>query len=247
MLIVTHLLLITIFTLNISKMEIFKTATGDLTKGFLSAVKDLDDVKGVVEAYANAYNNEDWDGDISAPGSFMKTVSDNWKKIRVYKNHNRTELIGVPREMDAHDPYGLRTVTQFNMDTTLGKDMFFDVKLIKENNQDADLSIGYRPVKRDKNNPKIITEYRLSEYSFLTSEGANPLAIATSLKGVDGTETLLKALVKMYDLPYSDPRLIEVEKILKSLTFQPSNDTQNDEPIDAIKQFTQSLILKSFK
>lgn len=233
------------FTSIIQEMEIFKTETGDYTKGFLSEVKGLDDVKGIVEAYANAYNNEDWDGDISAPGSFSKTVSDNWKKIRVYKNHNRTELIGVPREMNAHDPYGLLTVTQFNMDTALGKDMFYDVKLIKENGQDADLSIGYRPIKRDKNNPKIITEYKLSEYSFLTSEGANPLAIATSLKNVKSTDDLIQNLVKMYNLPYSDPRLKQVETILKSLTFQPSNDTQNDEPINAIKEFTQLLNLKT--
>ena len=232
------------FNTNIKNMQ-------ELHKGFSSEVKGLDDNKGIVEAYANAYNNEDWDGDISYPGSFVKTVSENWKKIRVYKNHNRYELVGVPREMNAQDPYGLFTITQFNMDTDLGKDMYFDVKLIKDNGQDADLSIGYRVVRRDANNPKIILEYALKEYSFLTSEGANPLAIATSLKSVDSTATLIKALEKMYNLPYSDPRLVQVETILKSLTFAPLSEVDNtriDEPsknAEIIKQFTNSLIIKS--
>ena len=37
-------------------------------------VKDLDDNKGMVKAYANVYDYEDSDGDISAKGSFTKTV-----------------------------------------------------------------------------------------------------------------------------------------------------------------------------
>lgn len=230
------------FTSNIKNMT-------ELHKGFSSEVKGLDDNKGIVEAYANAYNNEDWDGDISYPGSFVKTVSENWKKIRVYKNHNRYELVGVPKEINAQDPYGLFTVTQFNMDTDLGKDMYFDVKLIKNNNQDADLSIGYRVIRREPTNNKIILEYALKEYSFLTSEGANPLAIATSLKSVNSTSKLMEALTKMYNLPYSDTRLKEVEKILTTLEFAPLSEidnTQTDEPSAIIKQFIQLLTIKSF-
>ena len=40
-------------------------------------VKDLDDSKGIVVAYANAYDYKDSDGDISARGSFDKTVNEN--------------------------------------------------------------------------------------------------------------------------------------------------------------------------
>ncbi len=51
-------------------------------------LKELDDSKGVVTAYANAYDFKDSDGDISAQGSFNKTITDNFKRIRVLKDHN---------------------------------------------------------------------------------------------------------------------------------------------------------------
>ena len=209
----------------------------DLFKDFQSEVKDLDSKTGFVRAYANAYNNEDSDGDISLPGSFIKTVSENFKKLRVYKNHDTSIMVGVPREIDAHDPYGLGTGTQFNMNTDDGKNMFHDVELIMGNKQDADLSIGYRVIKRDTKNSKAIQEYALREYSFLTSWGANPLAIATGLKGANSVEKVIEHLTKMYNLPYSDGRLIEVEKILKSLTLEPFKDTPKVEPILSFNSF----------
>ena len=95
-------------------------------------LKDLDENKGIVVAYANAYNFKDSDGDISAPGSFNKTVTENFKRIRVLKDHNPTMMIGVPLEINANDPYGLLTTSQFNMNKNLCKDMFTDVKLMHE-------------------------------------------------------------------------------------------------------------------
>lgn len=214
----------------------------ELTKDFQSEVKDLDDKMGYVKAYANAYNNEDSDGDISLPGSFSKTVSESFKKLRVYKNHDTTLMVGVPKEIDAQDQYGLLTGTQFNMNTDLGKDMFNDVKLINENGQDADLSIGYRVIRRDEKNRKAIKEYALREYSFLTSWGANPLATVVGLKDVNSVSKLIDHLTKMYNLPFSDERLDKVEKILKSLTIAPQFSTQDDEPItDLLTHLKNSL------
>jgi len=209
-----------------------------LHKSINSEVKDLDDASGIVKAYANAYNNEDSDRDISHPNSFVKTVSENFKRIRVYKNHDQRLLIGVPKELNPNDPYGLDTVTQFNMKTDLGRDMFWDVKSITDNNQNADLSIGYEVMRRDQKDKRIIMEYKLKEYSFLTSWGANPLAIATDIK----SETdVMDLLTKMYNLPYSDVRLKQVETILKSLTDAPSEDTQIVEPMEFINLFKKAL------
>lgn len=209
----------------------------DLTKDINSEIKELDDKAGYVEAIANAYNNEDSDGDISHPTSFIKTVAEGRKKLRVYKNHDTTLLVGVPKELRPEHPDGLFTGTQFNMDTSLGRDMFNDVKLIHSNNQEADLSIGYSVVRRDQKNSKIITEYKLREYSFLTSWGANPNAVALGVKNIKSTEQLIEHLTKMYNLPYSDERLIKVESILKSLTIAPSTDTHKDEPIKSIYDY----------
>ena len=144
----------------------------DLTKDHNSEIKELDEAKGYVEAIANAYNNEDSDGDISHPGSFMKTVSEGRKKLRVYKNHDTRLMVGVPKELRPEHKDGLFTGTQFNMDTSLGKDMFNDIKLIHSNSQEADLSIGYMVVRRDQKNSKIITEYALKRAALLIQEVA---------------------------------------------------------------------------
>lgn len=77
-------------------------------------IKDIDD-KGIVTAYANVYNVQDSDGDISAYGSFKKTVQEQKKRIRVLKDHNPTQSLGVPIEIIANDAKGLLTTTKFNL------------------------------------------------------------------------------------------------------------------------------------
>lgn len=210
-------------------------------------LKELDEKKGVVTAYANVYNFKDSDGDISAYGSFDKTVNENFKRIRVLKDHNPTMMIGVPLTIDTKDTYGLLTTTQFNMNKDLGKDMFTDVKLMYENNLNAELSIGYKVMQRDKKNNSLITEYKLMEYSFLSSWGANQLSTVQDIKSIKSYYGFMELLQKAYNLDYSDERLRQIETLLKSLTNEPSDiDTPNDEPIilDTLKHFTNSLIIK---
>jgi len=198
-------------------------------------IKGLDTSKGVIEAYANVYNNIDSDGDRSIPGCFTKTVKDNFKRIRVLRNHWSNESLGVPKELNASDPYGLFTVTQFNMNKSLAKDMFTDIQLAVDNNQNAELSIGYEIVNSEQTKlngmaVRDITEYRLYEYSFLNSWAANPLAITTGVKSLSPS-AIIEQLTKAYNLPYSDQRLIQIETILKSLTLEPGRDTTLiDEP-----------------
>lgn len=210
-------------------------------------LKELDETKGVVTAYANAYNYKDSDGDVSAYGSFDKTVNENFKRIRVLKDHNPTMMIGVPLTIDTKDSYGLLTTTQFNMNKPLGKDMFTDVKLMHENNLNAELSIGYKVISRDQKNKSIINEYKLMEYSFLSSWGANELSTVQGIKSIKSHYGFMELLTKAYNLPYSDNRLMQIETILKSLSNEPSEtDTLIDKPIilDTLKSFTQSLNLK---
>lgn len=210
-------------------------------------LKELDEKKGVVTAYANVYNFKDSDGDISAYGSFDKTVNENFKRIRVLKDHNPTMMIGVPLTIDTKDTYGLLTTTQFNMNKDLGKDMFTDVKLMYDTGLNAELSIGYRVMQRDQKDKSIIKEYKLMEYSFLSSWGANQLSTVQDIKSIQSHYGLMELITKAYNLPYSDERLRQIETILKSLTMQPEEtSTINDEPIvlDTLKQFRNSLNLK---
>lgn len=198
-------------------------------------IKDIDEAKGIVKAYANVYNVEDSDGDISARGSFQKTIAENFKRIRVLKDHNPTVSLGVPLEMNGTDPFGLLTVSQFNMKKDVSKDMFTDIQLMKENGINAELSIGYQVMKRDENDRRIINEYRLYEYSFLTSWAANELSTVQDIKSIKSHYGVIELLQKMYNLDYSDSRLTEIETILKSLTMKPSEpDTSEVEPIELL-------------
>lgn len=210
-------------------------------------LKELDESKGVVTAYANAYNNKDSDGDVSAFGSFDKTVVENFKRIRVLKDHNPTMMIGVPLSINTKDSYGLLTTSQFNMNKPLGKDMFTDVKLMHDSGLNAELSIGYKVLQRDVKNKSIITEYKLMEYSFLSSWAANELATVQNIKSIKSHYGLMELIQKSYDLDYSDERLRQIETLLKALDNEPlEDDTPEDEPLylETLKSFTNSLILK---
>ena len=210
-------------------------------------LKELDDKKGVVVAYANVYNNTDSDGDISAFGSFDKTVSENFKRIRVLKDHNPTMMIGVPLSIDTKDTYGLLTTSQFNMNKPLGKDMFTDVKLMHESGLNAELSIGYKVMQRDQKDKSIIKEYKLMEYSFLSSWGANQLSTVQDIKSIKNHYGIMELIEKSYNLDYSDERLKQIENLLKALSEEPlETDTLNEQPLilDTLKHFTNSLIIK---
>lgn len=206
-------------------------------------VKDLDESKGVVVAYANAYDVVDSDDDISAQGSFVKTIQENAKRIRVLKDHNSTISLGVPLEIDANDPYGLKTVSQFNMKKEVARDMFTDIKLYMENGLNAELSIGYEIIKRDINDSRIIKEYKLYEYSFLTSWAANQMSTVQGLKNLSNHYGILDLITKAYDMDYSDLRLKEIEQLLISLTDEPSPHSEvKADDIDAVfSKYNQTL------
>lgn len=218
-------------------------------KNVATEVKDLDEKKGVVEAYANVYHNADSDNDISMPGSFTKTVTENRKRIRVLKDHNQTITLGVPLEIDPRDSYGLRTITQFNLQKEVSRDMFTDIQLLKQHDLNAELSIGYGATIRDKQDTRRILEYGwLGEYSFLSAWAANELAIVGDIKNIKSHYGVMELLTKAYNLPYSDSRLIQIENILKSLSTEPGKDTTSgEEPIaQALKEANILLELKSF-
>lgn len=215
-------------------------------KQFSYELKDFDEKQGIVKAYANAYDFKDSDGDISAKGSFTKTVRENYKRIRVLKDHNSTVSLGVPIELDANDPYGLLTTTKFNLQKEVSRDMFTDIQLMKDHGLNAELSIGYEVKHRDENNKSIIKEYKLYEYSFLTSWAANELSTVQDIKNIKSHYGLMELITKAYNLPYSDTRLTQIETILKSLDKKEPEEpsTPTDEPTE--EQIKETLI-KAFQ
>ena len=203
-----------------------------LYKHFTRQVKDLDSKEGIVVAYANYYNNEDSDGDISVPGSFKRSVNNNLHKIRVFKDHDRYTVLGVPIEINADDETGLLTTTKFNMQKEVSRDMFTDIQLMMEHGQEADLSVGVIPVHRDEQDRRKVKEWKLKEYSFLSSWGANSMATVQQIKNGKPVEEIIAIITKAYDMDYSDSRLKEIETILKSLS--PASHADSTDTITAL-------------
>lgn len=205
-------------------------------------IKGLDDKEGVVEAFANMYNNVDSDDDISMPGSFRKTVKEQRRKIRVFKDHDRFIVLGVPLHIDADNDKGLLTTTKFNMDKQVSRDMFTDIQLMMEHGQDADMSVGVIPVKRDEQDYRKVMEWKLKEYSFLSSWGANEMATVQMIKSGKPVNEIMALITKAYNLNYSDDRLHEIEKILKSLDAA----KQHIQPGAAVKHSEQTLNILNY-
>jgi HK97 family phage prohead protease len=197
-------------------------------------LKDLDETKGVVKAFANVYDFKDSDGDISARGSFDRSVSEQFARIRVLKDHNPRVTLGVPLDINTKDSYGLLTTSKFNLEKEVSRDMFSDIKLMHENGLNAELSIGYNVMSRDANNKSIITEYKLMEYSFLSSWGANELSTVQDIKGAKSQKQFIEMIKQAYDLKYSDARLLKIETLLKSIETA-------EKPLDV------SLLINEFK
>jgi hypothetical protein len=100
-------------------------------------------------------------------------------------------------------------------------------------------------MQRDQKDKSIIKEYKLMEYSFLSSWGANQLSTVQDIKSIKSHYGLMELIQKSYDLDYSDERLRQIETLLKSLDKEPLDNTPNLEPIvETLKSFTNSLILK---
>lgn len=210
-------------------------------------IKDLDEKQGIVKAYANAYDFKDSDGDISAKGSFQKTVRENFKRIRVLKDHNSTISLGVPLELDTNDPYGLLTTTKFNLQKEVSRDMFSDIQLMKDNGLNAELSIGYTVSKRDERNKSIVTEYILYEYSFLTSWAANEMSTVQDIKNIKSHYGIMELLTKAYNLPYSDSRLLQIETILKSLSDKEPLSDNTSKLLEPTAEQIKETLIKSFQ
>lgn len=218
-------------------------------------IEDIDEPKGIIKLYANAYNNLDSDRDISEPGCFTKTCRENIKRIKHLKDHDSRQLLGFPMEFNTTDPYGLLVTSKINLNKTLGRDTFSDYKFFAENNRPIEHSIGYSVVKYTIENAEDYTrrvrriqEYKLYEYSTLSFLGANERSIAVEAKSISSLKedvTLLSEMLEKGD--YTDERFKEIEKTLsdiqnrikemKTLNIEePSDDTPIVEPDSLFKK-----------
>jgi hypothetical protein len=212
-------------------------------KAFKSQVKDIDE-KGIVVVAANAFNNVDSQGDISMPGSFSKTIKENFDRVKWFLNHDTTQLLGVPISA-TETPTHLQVTGQINLKKDIGRNTYEDYKLYAEYGKTLEHSIGVDAIKYDiKENIRKVSEWKLWEFSTLTNWGANPNTPMLAIKS-DISENIKWLELSMKKANYTDEKFREIQKalnLLKSLT-EPASTTQ-PEPIDwrgLTNQFIKSL------
>lgn len=212
-----------------------------------SEIKDVNETQGIIEGYANVYNIKDLQGDISMPGSFTKTATEQKQRIKIYKNHNPEILVGIPQELDVSDPYGLRLTAKMNMETQAGKDAFLEAKFLIENGFESGFSIGGYVMKRNPKNKAEVLEYKLKEISLLTKDPANQLSLVDTVKAVKEMTDITqdefwKAIEKAYNEKFSDEMLKSLEIFLSLKGQEPGKSTSDIEPNEIIKNIYLQFI-----
>lgn len=173
------------------------------------------DEKGIVTAAVNGIGIEDSQKDISMPGSFVDTIRDDIDRMRWFLNHDTTQLLGVPLYGEEKND-NLIVTGQLNLHKQIGRDIFEDYKLFAEAGRTLEHSIGVKAIRRDKEDKRKVLQWKMFEYSTLTSWGANPNTYLVGLKSATADQVrdaidFLKLALKQR---YSDQRFMNIEKEL---------------------------------
>ena len=177
---------------------------------YKSSIYDLDEKQGIVKIRVSAFGNVDSYGDIMDKKAFNKTISDfksgGRSRIKHLKNHDWTELLGLPLEMTASNS-GLDIVSKMNIQKQSVKDVYADYIFMSENGNTLEHSIGYLTVNEEKSEEgyNILKEVNLKEYSTLDFLGAN------------GETPLLDIKQMIQKGDYSDEKYIALENKIKEL------------------------------
>lgn len=207
-------------------------------KDYSSQVKDVD-AQGRVLVAANAIGNIDSDKDISESGSFDKTLNENFNRLKWFLNHDKNLLLGVPIEGKQNGKY-LEILGQLNMKKQLSKDTYEDYKLYAEYKKTLEHSIGVEAVKTNpEGDIRRVMEWKLWEYSTLTSWGANDQTPMLGIKTASNIDEAIKFLdIMLRKGDYTDKRFIEIEQTitkLKTLALnEPPDGTLPGEPRSAV-------------
>jgi len=216
-----------------------------LNKAWLNwSFKDLNQ-KGAVQLAVNAFGNEDSDGDISLPGSFKKTLKENFGRVRWFLNHDVTQLLGVPLK-GYETPDYLVMEAQFNLEKQIARDTYEDYKLFAEHGKSLQHSVGLQAIKYEINQDEYIrtvSEWKLWEFSTLTHWGANENTPMLNIKSKDEIKAIIEEMMK--NPKYSDQRKHNIETVNKALFVEPSRYTPDQKAAmrSIIENFNFNLII----
>lgn len=174
------------------------------------------DEKGIVTVAVNGIGIEDSQKDISMPGSFVDTITHDIDRMRWFLNHDTTQLLGVPLYGEEKSD-NLIVTGQLNLAKQIGRDILTDYKLYAEAGRTLEHSIGVKAIRRDKEDRRKVLQWKMYEYSTLTSWGANPNTYLVGIKSATAEQVrdaidFLKLALKQKG--YSDERFMNIEKEL---------------------------------
>lgn len=220
-------------------------------KTFFTQIKDVDQ-KGQILVAANAIGNVDSDNDMSMPGSFNKTIKENFKRVKWFLNHDTYILLGVPIEASERASY-LQVLGQLNMQKQVSRDIYEDYKLYAEHKRTLEHSIGVSAKKfKMVDDVRQVSEWAWWEYSTLTSWGANQNTPMLGLKSAEDIyDEILWQEKKLAKGKYSDERFKKIDLYLQRLkkhSLCPEPDSRSttyphkpNETIKAMDRFITSL------
>lgn len=192
-----------------------------LYKSCLSEVKDIDE-KGIVSFYGSIFNSPDRVNDVVDQGSYTKTISESFKEIQHYKNHDNTLMPGVIQELK-QDNIGLLSRSKLILGTQLGKDTYEEYKAMAEAGKSMGHSIGYATIREEfRDGYNHLKEIKLFELSTLTKRAAHPDAISIDIKSFENMsidelikeESFYTALLKC---EFTDSKLENIELLKNHL------------------------------
>jgi HK97 family phage prohead protease len=183
----------------------------------VSSVRGIDDVDGIVEAIVSVTNIVDSVNDVIEPGAYKLTLKKRNPKvvwshdtnIPVGKTLRVEELLPndprLPNDLIQQNAGALLVKMQFNLNTSRGRDAFFDVQFF---GPEQEWSIGYavpegKYTVDSKTGIRYIKQLELFEYSPVIF-GAAPSTRTLSLKE-DGVEIEAKAPGKYDDIDFGIP------------------------------------------
>lgn len=189
------------------------------TLQYKTKANDVDE-KGIVTVAVNGIGVKDSQNDISMPGSFNKTLRENIGRMKWFLNHDTTQLLGVPLS-GKEEGGNLIMVGQLNLEKQIGRDILSDYKLYASTGRTLEHSIGVSAIKRDEQDKRKVLEWKMWEYSTLTSWGSNPQTFLVDIKSATPDKVkevfdfLQEALTAKYG--HTDEKLKEYEMNLELL------------------------------
>ena len=223
------------------------------TIGFSHKLLDVDSKQGIAVFYLNSYDVKDSDGDISDKTSFNRTIKNDFSRQKHLINHNGLLNVGLPKEY-VSDDFGLKVVSQINMKKEIGRDLFSDYELHASLDRSMEHSFGYNVMQRDTKDKSRILEYKMWEYTTMTTWGANSLTPQVDLKELDRDDiidsiyyiseafkkaTFTDAKFKKLETHMAD--LINAYKLIKDSQTPVVVTEQSNDYNEALNYFKESL------